>query len=358
VVLAVEHLHYWGGPDESYRLNIHHGEPTFQITAVGDRVDAPLGGSGLLNLQVTRQGYTGPIEIAVASPKAVRGETKIAANGTAGMMILVPDKGASVSGEPLVLVGKATINGQPVIVPVNQRAQIVTLMGNAPFPPMHLFGELAVGVAEKGPFTVEVKYEPAEVTKGSAVTAVVSITKAVDFDEEVQVSSIASATPPPVPAVNGKIAKGQSEVKLPLKPPATLPNGLVAMTFSAKAKYKGKEVAAVAPSPGFEIIPPFTLQVEPAKLDLKVGGKVKLKVTAERKGGYEGPIALALTGAPAEVTGAKAEIAAKMNQAELEIAATATAATGEKMDVVVTGTATAAMNQTNTSTTFTINVVK
>jgi len=91
---------------------------------------------------------------------------------------------------------------------------------------------------------------------------------------------------------------------------------------------------------------------------LAPGAKAKLKVTAVRKGGYQGPITLEVRNLPANVTAAKGEIAMGQTAAEIELTAAAAAAAGNKADVNVLGTATAAANQQNASPNFAVNVVK
>ena len=86
--------------------------------------------------------------------------------------------------------------------------------------------------------------------------------------------------------------------------------------------------------------------------------KIKLKVTAVRKGGYKGPITLEVRNLPANVTATKPTIAENQTEAEIELTAAANAAVGVKADVNVNGTATALANQQNASRNFGVTVVK
>jgi hypothetical protein len=87
-------------------------------------------------------------------------------------------------------------------------------------------------------------------------------------------------------------------------------------------------------------------------------GKLKLKVTAIRKGGYKGPIGLEVRNLPANVTATKPAIAENQTEAEIELTAAANAAVGPKADVNVNGTATGLTNQQNASGNFGVTVVK
>jgi hypothetical protein len=103
---------------------------------------------------------------------------------------------------------------------------------------------------------------------------------------------------------------------------------------------------------------PFDLKAEPVPVKLLPGGKATLKVTATRKGGYAGPIAVEVRNLPANVTATKPTIAMGQTTAEVEITAAPSAAAGDKPDVNVLGTATAAGNQTAATPNFTTSVGK
>src|SRR4029077_3139614 len=100
------------------------------------------------------------------------------------------------------------------------------------------------------------------------------------------------------------------------------------------------------------------LKVEPAALKIPQGGKAKVKITATRKGGYQGPIALEFRNLPANVTASKTTVAMGQNEAEIEVTVPANAAPGEKKDVNVLGTATAAGNQQNATPNFSLTIEK
>ena len=92
--------------------------------------------------------------------------------------------------------------------------------------------------------------------------------------------------------------------------------------------------------------------------ELKQGAKQKIKISAVRKGGYAGPIAIELRKLAAGVTATKGTIAMGQAAVDLEVSAAATAAVGAKAGVDVLGTASAAGNLQNPSPPFTITVLK
>jgi len=80
------------------------------------------------------------------------------------------------------------------------------------------------------------------------------------------------------------------------------------------------------------------VRAEPTTLTLKVGQKAKLKVIVTRKGDFKGPVDVEVKNLPANVTAAKATVAADKAEVEIELAAAFAAAAGDKPDVQVLAT--------------------
>src|SRR6516225_5418395 len=77
--LAVEHLHYWGGPAESYHVSVKPHEPHFSLDLRLDRWDAPQGGTVQIPVMLSaRRDYAGPIEVTVIGPAGIEGKAAIA----------------------------------------------------------------------------------------------------------------------------------------------------------------------------------------------------------------------------------------------------------------------------------------
>jgi hypothetical protein len=362
LTLAVEHLLYAGGPDQTYRLTILPPEPGFTLTATADRFDVPQGVAALVPLQVTRRNYNGPIEVTVTSPPGVSGTATVPAGQNGAMLLVTAEPAAKLAGHSLTLVGKAAINDKVVAERAEVKAVVSQALGNLPFPPAHLTGELAVAVTEKPPFTLQATFAYPEGVRGQAVPVTITATKQAGFDEEITITTVVLPVPQgqqaAIPAVNAKIPKGQTEVKVELKPAEKAPLGVVPLAFTGKAKQMNRESTVHAQITGVTLALPFDLQVEAGDGKLAPEEKLKVKVKAVRKGGYKGPINLEVRNLPANVTAAKATIAENQDEAEIELSAAADAALGEKKDVNIQGTATAANSQQNVSPNFTINVMK
>jgi hypothetical protein len=127
---------------------------------------------------------------------------------------------------------------------------------------------------------------------------------------------------------------------------------------SGKTKFQGKDISTTSMPLMMVLGAPFELKVEPASVSLAPGAKAKVKVTAQRRGGYKGPIALDFKNLPAGVTGPKISIAADKSDIEIELAADAKSAPATAANVQVGGTATALNNLPNVSPAFTVSVQK
>ncbi len=358
--LTVEHLLHWGGPAETYHLSFAPYRPGFDLTLALERWDVRPGGTVALPILATRRDYTGPIEVSVVGPPGLEGKATIAAGQPAqpGQLAttLQVSAGPDAPSGPytLVLRGKAKINDQDVTSYVSVRAVVSQALGGLPYPPRTLNEQVAVAVTEKAPFALAVKFDQPESLRGGTVGLTVTATRVAGFTEEIALS--AAGLPANVTAALKNIPASQTEAKGELKPAANAAVGSFPITVSGKAKFNGKDFTVPAPPSPLVLVPPFVLKVEPAPVPLEPGGKVKVKVTATRKGGYQGPIALEFRNLPANVTAPKAEIAADETSADVEITAADNAAAGDKADVNILGTAPAAGGQQNPTPNFTVSV--
>ncbi|MFN4258874.1 MAG: hypothetical protein ACK4RK_06220 [Gemmataceae bacterium] len=356
-LLMVEHLHYWGGPSETYHLTLTPYAPSFTLELPLDRYDVPQGGVAVLFVQANRQGYDGPIEVRAEGPAHWPAQTTIAAGQGVGVLTLRAQPDAPLGPAVLRVVGTATINGQVARSPASVQPVLVTALGNLMFPPRDLMDQVAVAVCEPPPITLTTQLQPAEVLRGQPVVLTVTADRQPNGMEDIVLAAL--GLPANVATKPQNIAKGKNDIKLPLNPAANAPLGQFPIVITGRVKVNNQDYVVTATPSNLNIVLPFELKVEPATLSLAPGGKTKIKVNAERKAGYQGPITLALRNLPGNVTApAAVTIPMGQNAAEVEISAAATAAIGPKNDVNVLGTATAAGNQQNASPNFTLEVRK
>jgi hypothetical protein len=361
--LAVEHLNYWGGPDESYRITLTTSEPGFVLNTSLDRYDVPQDGVVAVPIQsIARKDYAGPIEISLTGADDLTGKTVVSPaaalgpNQPAAWLFVRASPGAPLGPRVCRLEAKATINGKLVTAYAGTRAAVSQELAGLTYPPPDLTHQIGIAIAEKPPFTLIARFASPEALRGSPIPLTISASRATGFDGEIAFSAI--GLPANVTAAFKNIPKGQNEIKFQLSAAANAALGRFPVSFSGKSKHQNKEYTVTAEPISLTLALPFELVEEPRGLDLEPGKKAKAKVTALRKGGYKGPIALEARNLPAGVTATKAIIEDGKTDAEIEFTAASGAAPVEKKDVNFLGVATALGNQQNTSPPITIHVKK
>jgi hypothetical protein len=356
-LLDVQHLNYIGGPSEVYRITVTPSQADFGLTLPLDRYDLAPGSFVPLNVQAVRRGYNGPIDVSVQGPPEVSGSVTIKQGQASAVLILSAKPEMQPGPHRVRLVGKATIDGKPVMEYVSVRTPVSQSLAGLPFPPRDLHNQIALAVREKAPFAIVARFEPAEIAPGTPTSLVLQADRQAGFEEEIAFNAPTGFPPNEKPPAVKSIPKGQKEVKLPISFNAKVPFGEYQILVTAKTKTKDKEFLVNALPAKVTVTQPFELKVD-APLKLTPGGKGKLKVSAVRKGSYSGPIALEVRKLPANVTAGKGMIAMGQTAAEIEVAAAANATPGPKTDVDVLGTATALNNLQNASPAFTVTIEK
>ena len=358
-LVEVQHLNYVGGPSEAYHLTITPSRPRFEMTAGIERYDLGADGFVAVVLTLKRAGYNGPVNVSVMGHPDLTGKTTIAAGKNSGILLVKAAKDLPMGPYLITILGEGTNDKEPVRQLIDVRASVSQSLANLPFPPANLFSQIAIGVRERAPFTLEHKLEQNGGVPGLPATIKLIVERDKGFDEDI-VLNPPGGLPPGVAAPALKpIAKGQKEITFQLPLPAKTAVGQVLLIFSGKAKKAGKDFAVLAQPLQLDLsAQPFELSIAPAPVKLAAGGKAKIKITAVRKGGYAGPIAVELRNLPAKVTAAKGTILMGQNAVEVEISAAADAVAGSKMDVQAGGTATAFNNVANASPVFAVIVEK
>jgi hypothetical protein len=136
--------------------------------------------------------------------------------------------------------------------------------------------------------------------------------------------------PAQVKADRMTIGPGKSTVTMTLTAAADAPLGSRGdVDVLGTAPLGNQQAASPAYTVRVQSPPPVLIvKVEPATVTLKPGGKVKLKVTVERKH-FIGPIVVTIEGLPAKVTVAPATVPSEQSVTEVELAAAADAEAGK-----------------------------
>src|SRR5262249_15520447 len=153
---------------------------------------------------------------------------------------------------------------------------------------------LAVAVKERPPFALTARFEPDEVIPGTPVSLVISVKRDEGFDEAINLNPPSDLPPNLPPPKLPPIAKGQNEVKVKLDVNNKVPVGDFLVFVGGASQQQGKAFSANSDPAKLMVTKPFELKIELASVTLKPGEKAKLKVSAIRKAGYKGPIAVEL----------------------------------------------------------------
>jgi hypothetical protein len=247
--LAVEHLHAWGGPEETYRVSLTPYRNDFTLSLALDRFDIAPGGEFALPIFLQRAGYTGPVEVRVVGPKDLTGSTTITAapkeaNKAAGTLNL---KAGEIPTGPydIRIVGKATVDGSVIERTASVRGLLQNAMSNLPVPPRTQYSQIGLAVTAKPPFRLTAKAS-GDAQPGKPVKVIFEVTREADFKGEVV---IGFAPPPPggykLPPTKIAADKTSTETTLPL--PGNVAPGPLTLNFQGSAKHAGRDWAVRAP---------------------------------------------------------------------------------------------------------------
>jgi hypothetical protein len=248
--LAVEHLLYWYGPSEAYRITVTPYEPGFELSLGIDRFDISPGGITPVTILATRHDYQGPIDMRVTGHPSLNGHVTIrpgqpsAANKPLATLFLSASPNAAMGPYSLRIQGSATIHGQSVIRDVNLHTVVSSELAGLPFPPQQLLSQIGLAVTEPPPFTLTVKLGKPETLRGSSVPLTITATRAAGFSEEIALT--AAGLPANVTASLKNIPKGEKEAKAQLTSSAKAALGEFMISVTGRAKFHNKEYAATA----------------------------------------------------------------------------------------------------------------
>lgn len=252
-LVAIEHLHLWGGPSEVFRLTLAEFQPGFDLSLGGTQADLAIGGKLTLPILVTRREFTEPIEVMVEGPKGFKGKVTIPkgqpaqAGQSGGNLEIEVDENTPVGPELIHIVGQATINNKPFKTQATLQGALSTGLAGLPFPPRTFWHEFGVGVQPQPPFVLTLKLEPATIKPGEKSTLTVTSKRAKSFSGEIALT--VNGLPANVTTKAAPIPKDGNEVKLEITSTDKAANATPAITVTGKAKVMDKdETSASAPA--------------------------------------------------------------------------------------------------------------
>ena len=249
--IRCEHTNYVSGPDEVYHLSVRPAAPDFDVTVGLDRVDAPVGGFGLLPITgVTRaNGFTGPIEVAFTGVDGVTGKLTIPQSDNPKpvsplYLRLTPKAGTKPGAYVGTVTATAKLDGKPATRVSSQLDTTKAAFGGMPIAPEDVAQQVAVAVLPEPPFALTLTFEKPEVAKGGTVKGTLSVKPVGKFAEAVTVAAV--SLPPTVVPKLTNVAKDGKPVAVEFTIPAGVPAGPAEVILRGTAKVAGKDVSALA----------------------------------------------------------------------------------------------------------------
>lgn len=287
-----------GGLNFTYRLTVEPIVPDFELRIVNAEINVPKSGNAVVTVNVTRRGYTGPIQLKVPDLPAgysLQGGI-IPANGTTGLL--------TISASQDVKIGASSFTVEGTGENLKRTAQNLISVGKdqstAPVI-VQILSKIAVAPTSAQPFAVQGPTS-LDVVKGYPTAIPVKLTRSKDAEKlAIEVSGTTPSTPNVLTYQPASIAADKNDGVLNITIPVAATEGQ--SSFAVQGRATVNNVAAISVGPAFTInvLRPFVIE-GPATLALTPGQTVPLKFTFKRNGPFKEAINVNLTGLPQGVT--------------------------------------------------------
>ncbi len=327
-LLAVREWNGFSGPAYTYRIDTRSIDPSFTLVTDVEQINVPHGGVFVAKVTAVRNGYPGVINLELRGlppncqvAAAAIGEK---ANETTLRVTLPADV---VAGKlfPLQIVGKGKMDGRELTATADTLIGLRKVLPGLTFPPPQLLSSLALGVGQPFPEFFQLAAGPIEYPPlfGQA-TFKVTAKRLNNFPDAITLA--VEGLPQGFQAKVQPVAQGKADADITLTGPAELPAGEHKITIKGSGTFQNQPKTVTLSNIVLKIVAPLDVAVA-APVVIPPGGKQKIKVTAVRRGGEQGEIAIELTNLPAGVTAPPGQkIPQGKADVEIELTAAATAA--------------------------------
>lgn len=328
VQLRVRDLFHTGDPRNVYRIEIiPGGRPEFSLRAAQATVDVPDFGSNLIELNVARNGYNGPIALRISGDAGLAIEPAIIPENVAGRLFFrLKRTRPALEGSPLVkIIGTATS-----ATPSVERAAL--LPGESL---TALYADsIAVGAVPRQGLALDVPTLPKVLYRGAIMSVPVKLTRAerspavglpvrwtLRSTEAPRKSQPNNPNAPNLPLI--AVAPGQmteaeaAETMVQIQVPLDVAEKNVQLALQAEAvahAYSERTVAIAVSEPfGVEIQAAVTPALDAPTLAAKSAVEHTITGKLNRTAGFTQPVTITLDGLPAGYSVKPVEIAGDQN---------------------------------------------
>lgn len=323
-------------PRNVYRVEVTPGgRPDFSLGFNAETVNLPSDGSAVMELNVTRNGYNGPIALQIVGDEGVAIDPSVISDGVAGKLFCRFRRiGPPPAHSPLVrLIGTATALSPPL-----QHAAAIPNGGISP-----LFAEsLAIGQLPSSGLAIEIINPPSVVFRGTANPLTVRVTRAAGGSSEgkplrfvtrsteairnQQPGNPASKKLPLVTMAAGQLADpAAAEVTVLLQAPTDVAEKSIQFVLLGEAvahAYSERVIAAATSQPfRIEMQTAVAPQVEPASLTVKSDSEHVIIGKLMRTAGFTQPVNVSLIGLPAGYKQTPAKVAGDQDEFRITVTA-------------------------------------
>ncbi len=334
VQLTVRDLFHTGDPRNVYRIEIiPGGRPEFSLRAAAATVDVPDNGSSLMELNVTRSGYNGPIALRISGDDSLTIDPSTIPDNTAGRLFFrLRRTKLSTAATPLVkIIGTATGATPPV-----EHAALLPGDGISP-----LFDDaLAVGQVPAQGLALELKAPPTVLYRGAIMPLPVQLSRTegtsshgqpvrwtLRSTEAPRKSQPNNPNAPDLPLI--AVAAGQmteadaAEPTVMIQVPLDVAEKNVRLALQAEAVAHAYSERVIARA----VSQPFSVDIQAAVAPvfdaptLAAKSEVEHVITGKlnRTAGFTQPVTVTLDGLPAGYTVTPVEMAGDQNDIRLTI---------------------------------------
>lgn len=289
-----------GGLNFTYRLTVEPIVPDFELRIANPEINVPKNGHAALTVNVTRRGYTGPIQLKIPDLPAgytVQGGV-VPANGTTGLLTIGATQDVKIGATSFTVEG----TGENLKRTARNLISVGKDQTTAPVIVQSL-SAIALAPTAASPFAVQGP-TMLEVVKGYATPIPVKLTRAKEAEKlAVEISATTPSTPnlltyQPTPVAADK-NDGVFNITIPLAVAA--PEGSFSFAIQGRATINNVPTVAIGPAITVSVLRPFVVQ-GPETIALTPGQMATLKFTIKRNGPFKDAINVNLTGLPQGVT--------------------------------------------------------
>jgi hypothetical protein len=377
--VGVKDMQDRGGPLYLYRIEIRDtAAPNFTLTLAADRLNIPAGGTQVLQVQATRLGYNGVIDLSVQGlPDSITVQgNKIAAGATIALMTLTAKPDAAGTAGLVQISGTAAQLPQPI----SRVATTPDLPGSLAQP--HLKQQVAVGVMNASPIQFAWNGDPADgLVLGDKLPAKLSVARQGKAPGNIRVRLLTTQpTPKKTIKENNRdkvvddvtaalrlegvpqLKAGQHEIVANILVPAELPQrpwDLVLIADLLAADNKTVISSIAAPVRTLSPVSPFQVELTSAPAaEGKAGAGETGKLTGkiQRVGAFKQPVVVTLENLPKGVSAPQVLVPADRNEFELPLTFAFGTKPGELKDVKLLALAAPVSTNSVRSNSISVNI--